>query len=128
MANLFNNYSLGSSKRQSGICQRGEAREGRACATVSRRSDLSYVHAQPDLHGSYPNYRYQPAFRRTDIVRRRVRKDPNEDAKCEAVASLLIQGATGEVLETEVKESLAQTAPEPVHPGQIKLVTKKGRR
>lgn len=59
---------------------------------------------------------------------RRVRKDPIEDQKCDAVANLLIQGASGDQLETEVKETLAQQAPEPVAPEQIKLVNKRGRR
>lgn len=59
---------------------------------------------------------------------RRVRKDPIEDQKCDAVANLLIQGASGDQLESEVKETLAQQAPEPVAPEQIKLVNKRGRR
>ncbi|KAJ9107511.1 hypothetical protein QFC21_000967 [Naganishia friedmannii] len=76
----------------------------------------------------YPNYRYQPAYRRTDIIRRRVRKDPLEDDKCDAVASLLIQGKAGDVLETEVKEKIAEKNGQPISPTQIKLVVKKGRR
>ncbi|KAJ9099991.1 hypothetical protein QFC19_005808 [Naganishia cerealis] len=76
----------------------------------------------------YPDYRYQPAYRRTDIIRRRVRKDPLEDDKCEAVASLLIQGKAGNALETEVKEKIAEKTGQPMSPTQIKLVVKKGRR
>lgn len=71
-----------------------------------------------------------PIYRKADIHRlqRRVRKDAIEDQKCEAVANLLIQGASGDQLETEVKETLAQQAPEPVAAEQIKLVNKRGRR
>ncbi|WVO17430.1 hypothetical protein L204_105122 [Cryptococcus depauperatus] len=54
----------------------------------------------------YPGYRYQPVFRRTDIIRRRVRKDPAEDQKVDAVAEALIQGKAGEALEKEIKEQL----------------------
>ena len=54
----------------------------------------------------YPGYRYQPVFRRTDIIRRRVRKDPAEDEKVDAVAEALIKGKTGEKLEEEIKEQL----------------------
>ncbi|OCF43601.1 specific transcriptional repressor [Kwoniella heveanensis CBS 569] len=54
----------------------------------------------------YPGYRYQPVFRRTDIIRRRVRKDPAEDEKVEAVAEALIQGKAGEALESEIKDQM----------------------
>nr|XP_031862520.1 uncharacterized protein CI109_002017 [Kwoniella shandongensis]KAA5529592.1 hypothetical protein CI109_002017 [Kwoniella shandongensis] len=54
----------------------------------------------------YPGYRYQPVFRRTDIIRRRVRKDPTEDEKVEAVAEALIKGKAGGELEKEIKETL----------------------
>jgi hypothetical protein len=51
-----------------------------------------------------------------------------EDDKCDAVASLLIQGKAGDALETEVKEKIAEKNGEPISPTQIKLVVKKGRR
>ncbi|OXG40906.1 specific transcriptional repressor [Cryptococcus neoformans Bt15] len=54
----------------------------------------------------YPGYRYQPVFRRTDIIRRRVRKDPAEDEKVDAVAEALIKGKAGNELEKEIKEQL----------------------
>lgn len=54
----------------------------------------------------YPGYRYQPVFRRTDIIRRRVRKDQAEDDKVEAVAEALIQGKSGEKLEKEIREQM----------------------
>lgn len=54
----------------------------------------------------YPGYRYQPVFRRTDIIRRRVRKDPAEDEKVDAVADLLIKGKSGGDLEHEIKEQM----------------------
>ncbi|WVQ85956.1 hypothetical protein IAT38_008124 [Cryptococcus sp. DSM 104549] len=54
----------------------------------------------------YPGYRYQPVFRRTDIIRRRVRKDPAEDEKVDAVAEALIKGKAGGALEKEIKEQL----------------------
>lgn len=52
----------------------------------------------------YPNYRYQPVFRRTDIIRRRVRKDGAEDEKVDAVAAALIHGKAGAELEKEIQE------------------------
>ena len=54
----------------------------------------------------YPGYRYQPVFRRTDIIRRRVRKDPAEDEKVEAVAEALIKGKSGGDLEQEIKDQM----------------------
>ncbi|WVR09390.1 hypothetical protein IAU60_006457 [Kwoniella sp. DSM 27419] len=51
----------------------------------------------------YPGYRYQPVYRRTDVIRRRVRKDEAEEEKCNNVAELLIKGKTGETLEREIK-------------------------
>ncbi|WVF68219.1 hypothetical protein IAT40_002984 [Kwoniella sp. CBS 6097] len=54
----------------------------------------------------YPGYRYQPVFRRTDIIRRRVRKDPAEDEKVDAVAEALIQGKAGDALEIEIKDQM----------------------
>ena len=54
----------------------------------------------------YPGYRYQPVFRRTDIIRRRVRKDQAEDEKVEAVAEALIQGKSGEKLEKEIRNQM----------------------
>nr|XP_018259600.1 uncharacterized protein I303_07668 [Kwoniella dejecticola CBS 10117]OBR81758.1 hypothetical protein I303_07668 [Kwoniella dejecticola CBS 10117] len=56
----------------------------------------------------YPGYRYQPVFRRTDIIRRRVRKDPAEDEKVDAVAAALIEGKSGNKLEEEIKEQIIQ--------------------
>ena len=56
----------------------------------------------------YPGYRYQPIFRRTDIIRRRVRKDAAEDEKVEAVAEALIQGKAGGALEKEIKNQMTQ--------------------
>lgn len=77
----------------------------------------------------YPNYRYQPAHKRADIVRRRVRKDVNEDHKCDAVAALLIKGKAGAGLEQEVKRELAKLQPgDRKDPSQIQLITKRGRR
>ncbi len=58
------------------------------------------------LNYRYPGYRYQPVFRRADIIRRRVRKDPAEDDKVEAVAEALIKGKAGDDLEKEIKEQL----------------------
>lgn len=77
----------------------------------------------------YPNYRYQPAYKRADIVRRRVRKDVNEDNKCDAVAALLIKGKAGAGLEQEVKRELAKLQPDsPKDLHEIQLITKRGRR
>ncbi len=56
----------------------------------------------------YPGYRYQPVFRRTDIIRRRVRKDASEDEKVVAVAEALIKGKAGGALEKEMKDQMTQ--------------------
>jgi len=58
----------------------------------------------------YPGYRYQPVYRRTNVVRRRVRKDAAEEEKCKSVASLLMQGKTGEELAEEIKENGTKSA------------------
>ncbi|OWZ67297.1 hypothetical protein AYX15_01600 [Cryptococcus neoformans] len=55
----------------------------------------------------YPGYRYQPVYRRTNVVRRRVRKDEAEEEKCKNVAELLMKGKSGQQLEEEIKEKVA---------------------
>ncbi|EIW68407.1 hypothetical protein TREMEDRAFT_63576 [Tremella mesenterica DSM 1558] len=52
----------------------------------------------------YPGYRYQPVYRRTNVIRRRVRKDQAEEDKCKSVAELLLRGKTGKALEEEIRE------------------------
>ncbi|ORX38285.1 hypothetical protein BD324DRAFT_649662 [Kockovaella imperatae] len=54
----------------------------------------------------YPGYRYQPVYRRTNVIRRRVRKDEAEEEKCRSVAELLLKGKSGEALEQEIKEKI----------------------
>lgn len=54
----------------------------------------------------YPGYRYQPVYRRTNVIRRRVRKDEAEEEKCHSVAQLLLAGKTGQKLETEIKAKI----------------------
>jgi hypothetical protein len=61
-------------------------------------------------------------------LQRRVRKDPLEDDKCDAVASLLIQGKAGNALETEVKTKIAEKTGLAENPEEITLVVKRGRR
>ncbi|KAK8854591.1 hypothetical protein IAR55_003330 [Kwoniella newhampshirensis] len=56
----------------------------------------------------YPGYRYQPVYRRTNVIRRRVRKDEAEEEKCKSVAELLIKGKSGEELEGEIKEKIGK--------------------
>ena len=63
-----------------------------------------------DANRRYPGYRYQPVYRRTNVVRRRVRKDAAEEEKCKSVAQLLMQGKTGEELAEEIKETGTQNA------------------
>ncbi len=65
---------------------------------------------------------------RVSLRQRRVRKDENEDEKCDAVANLLIQGKAGEVLEVEIKEQIASVTPGIDDPKKVKLAVKKGRR
>lgn len=57
-------------------------------------------------HSRYPGYRYQPVYRRTNVIRRRVRKDEAEEEKCRSVAELLLKGKSGEALENEIKEKI----------------------
>lgn len=54
----------------------------------------------------YPGYRYQPVYRRTNVIRRRVRKDEAEEARCRDVAELLMKGTSGEQLAEEIKEKM----------------------
>jgi hypothetical protein len=51
-----------------------------------------------------------------------------EDDKCDAVASLLIQGKAGNALENEVKEKIAEKTGLVENPEEINLVVKRGRR
>lgn len=55
----------------------------------------------------YPGYRYQPVYRRTNVVRRRVRKDEAEEEKCKNVAELLMKGKSGQEMEEKIKEKVA---------------------
>lgn len=55
----------------------------------------------------YPGYRYQPVYRRTNVVRRRVRKDEAEEEKCKNVAELLMKGKSGQEMEEKLKEKVA---------------------
>ena len=66
--------------------------------------------SQGCANGRYPGYRYQPVYRRTNVVRRRVRKDAAEEEKCKSVAQLLMQGKTGEELAEEIKENGTKNA------------------
>lgn len=59
----------------------------------------------------YPGYRYQPVYRRTNVIRRRVRKDDAEEEKCNNVAQLLLEGKTGEALAEEIKDGGADKKP-----------------
>jgi hypothetical protein len=68
------------------------------CTLVARTSRAN----QP----RYPGYRYQPVYRRSNVIRRRVRKDAAEEEKCQEVADLLINGKTGKELESEIKEKI----------------------
>jgi hypothetical protein len=54
----------------------------------------------------YPGYRYQPVYRRTNVIRRRVRKDDAEEEKCRSVAELLLKGKSGEALEQEINDKI----------------------
>lgn len=74
---------------------------------MSATAALALAHDTADSD-RYPGYRYQPVFRRTDIIRRRVRKDPAEDEKVEAVAEALIKGKAGQELEEEIKDQMVQ--------------------
>lgn len=70
----------------------------------------SLVTSRSGADGRYPGYRYQPVYRRTNVVRRRVRKDAAEEEKCKSVAQLLMQGKTGEELAEEIKENGTKNA------------------
>jgi hypothetical protein len=62
-------------------------------------------------------------------MQRRVRKDPIEEEKCEAVAALLMEGKVGKRLETEIKQVIAEKVA--ADPGRVELAplaTKRGRR
>ncbi|KAK4685816.1 hypothetical protein P7C73_g4324, partial [Tremellales sp. Uapishka_1] len=76
----------------------------------------------------YPGYRYQPVFRRTDIIRRRVRKDAAEDEKVEAVAEALIKGKAGESLESEIKEQMTQRSEASESDGEDRISSRRRRR
>ncbi|WWC71342.1 uncharacterized protein I206_105296 [Kwoniella pini CBS 10737] len=64
----------------------------------------------------YPGYRYQPVYRRTNVIRRRVRKDEAEEQKCKSVAELLIKGKSGEDLENEIKDKIRKGEKEIIIP------------
>ncbi|WRT68647.1 uncharacterized protein IL334_005626 [Kwoniella shivajii] len=68
-------------------------------------NDLARIEKEEHLK-KYPGYRYQPVYRRTNVIRRRVRKDEAEEQKCKSVAELLIKGKSGEALENEIKEKI----------------------
>ncbi|ODO11053.1 hypothetical protein I350_01655 [Cryptococcus amylolentus CBS 6273] len=69
-------------------------------------NELARIEKEEHLK-KYPGYRYQPVYRRTNVIRRRVRKDEAEEEKCKNIAELLSKGKSGEQLEAEIKEKLA---------------------
>ncbi|OCF40707.1 hypothetical protein I317_05479 [Kwoniella heveanensis CBS 569] len=71
----------------------------------SHFNELARVEKEEHLK-KYPGYRYQPVYRRTNVIRRRVRKDEAEEEKCKSVAELLIKGKSGEALENEIKDKI----------------------
>ncbi|KAK4685918.1 hypothetical protein P7C73_g4215, partial [Tremellales sp. Uapishka_1] len=56
--------------------------------------------------------KWVPVYRRTNVIRRRVRKDEAEEEKCQSVAELLLRGKSGDALESEMMQQTQQT-PEP---------------
>ncbi|KAL7422333.1 hypothetical protein Q5752_002979 [Cryptotrichosporon argae] len=73
-------------------------------------NELARVEKEEHMR-KYPGYRYQPVYRRTNVIRRRVRKDAAEEEKCRSVAELLLQGKSGDKLEEEIHERTAPNAP-----------------
>ncbi|WVQ72004.1 hypothetical protein IAR50_001548 [Cryptococcus sp. DSM 104548] len=69
-------------------------------------NELARIEKEEHLK-KYPGYRYQPVYRRTNVIRRRVRKDEAEEEKCKNIAELLSKGKSGEQLEAEIKERIA---------------------
>jgi HMG box factor len=55
---------------------------------------------------SYPDYKYQPVYRRTNVVRRKMKPDPVEDKKCTVLASLLMEGKEGVELEAAAAQEV----------------------
>ena len=70
-----------------------------------------YASLSSAADGRYPGYRYQPVYRRTNVIRRRVRKDDAEEDKCRSVAALLLEGKTGDVLEKELRDKIQCDGP-----------------
>ncbi|WVQ79691.1 hypothetical protein IAT38_001791 [Cryptococcus sp. DSM 104549] len=70
-------------------------------------NDLARIEKEEHMK-KYPGYRYQPVYRRTNVIRRRVRKDEAEEEKCKNVAELLIKGKSGEELESEIREKISK--------------------
>ncbi|ORY26599.1 hypothetical protein BCR39DRAFT_254421 [Naematelia encephala] len=73
---------------------------------VRQKFEEQALREKEEHQRKYPGYRYQPVVRRTDIIRRRVRKDQAEDDKVEAVAEALIKGKAGNALEKEIRDQM----------------------
>ncbi|WWD19274.1 hypothetical protein CI109_103732 [Kwoniella shandongensis] len=76
-------------------------------------NELARIEKEEHLK-KYPGYRYQPVYRRTNVIRRRVRKDEAEEEKCKSVAELLMKGKSGEELEEVIKEKINKGSEEEV--------------
>lgn len=65
--------------------------------------------ATKTLAHSYPDYKYQPVYRRTGAPRRQIKADPVEVKKCTLVANLLLDGKKGEELKKEAKKAVERS-------------------
>jgi HMG box factor len=61
------------------------------------------------IFSSYPNYKYQPVYRRSQVVRRQIKADPVEEKKCALVANLLLDGKNGDELKKETKKAVERS-------------------
>nr|ODN94545.1 hypothetical protein L204_04678 [Cryptococcus depauperatus CBS 7855] len=75
--------------------------------TKAHFNELARIEKEEHMK-KYPGYRYQPVYRRTNVIRRRVRKDEAEEEKCKSVAELLMKGKSGQALEAEIKDKITE--------------------
>jgi HMG box factor len=66
---------------------------------LARLTHTTFITHIRFLPCSYPDYKYQPVYRRSNVVRRKMKPDPVEEKRCTVVASLLLEGKEGAELE-----------------------------
>ncbi|KAJ9121701.1 hypothetical protein QFC22_002321 [Naganishia vaughanmartiniae] len=92
------------------ITSSGKKSHARKADTVTKTQFQEQARLEKEQHmRDYPNYKYQPVYRRSQVVRRQIKADPVEEKKCALVANLLLDGKNGDELTKETKRAVERS-------------------